>query len=107
MPPFMPPHTQDFQTAKGPNQRRVAGARVEGSSQPHMAPNQPPAGAAAPVPLAVIGSSIQLPGDINDRERFLEVIRDKVQVRLGMVLFGTGTGSNGVGLIKRVFCGRF
>ncbi len=33
------------------------------------------------MPLAVIGSSIQLPGDINDRERFLEIIRDKVQVR--------------------------
>lgn len=49
-----------------------------------MAPSQP---SAPPVPLAVIGSSIQLPGDIKDRERFLQVIRDKIQVRAGWIGF--------------------
>lgn len=52
-----------------------------------MAPSHPPpppphGGVAPPVPLAVIGSSIDLPGGIKDRERFLEVIKAKVQVRL-------------------------
>lgn len=50
-----------------------------------MAPSRPPSlayGSAPPVPVAIIGSSIELPGGITDRERFLEVIREKVQVRV-------------------------